>query len=212
MAQADVYVLLDVVQFTKNNWQNRNRLVDRQGQEFWATVPVVMKGHTSCAIRDMLIDNKQDWRRKYWGRIEQAYCRHPFYDHYAPVVRELIMQPRDRLVELNIALIDFFRNALQLHNRILRASELAVCGTRSELLLSICQALEQTPTYPAGRRNYLDKTIFAAAGVSLDYHAFKPPLYTAPHYLPALSTLDVLFNHGPASAGLIGIKTPASHS
>ena len=86
MTQADVYVLLDVVQFTKNNWQNRNRLVDRRGQGLWATVPVVMKGHTSCAIRDMLIDNKQDWRRKYWGRIEQAYCRHPFYDHYAPVV------------------------------------------------------------------------------------------------------------------------------
>jgi hypothetical protein len=210
MSQADVYVLLDVVQFTKNNWQNRNQLVDRQGQAFWLTVPVMMKGHTSNAIKDIQIDNQQDWRRKYWGRLEQAYCRHPFYAQYAPALREIVMQPCDRLVDLNLALIRFLREALGLGNRILCASELPVSGVRSELLLDICRKLE-AKTYLSGPsgRDYLKQEIFAEAGIALEFHTFKPPVYPAPHYLPALSTLDVLFNHGPASAALIDIQTPA---
>lgn len=46
MAFCDVYVLLDNVQFTKNNYQNRNRLIDEKGTVYWSTVPVRMVGHT----------------------------------------------------------------------------------------------------------------------------------------------------------------------
>jgi hypothetical protein len=39
LAQADVFVLLDTVQFKKNEWQNRNRIKGPTGPQ-WLTVPV----------------------------------------------------------------------------------------------------------------------------------------------------------------------------
>lgn len=209
MSLADVYVLLDVVQFTKNNWQNRNRLVDRDGHEFWATVPVVMKGHLSGTIREMLIDNSQDWRRKYWGRIEQAYCRHPHFGAYGSTLREIVMRPCDRLVDLNTALIAFFREALGIRTAIRMASDLGVSGKKSDLLLAICQAIK-ADTYLSGPsgRDYLNRTTFKQAGIAIDFHCFHAPVYDALHYLPCLSTLDILFNHGPHAGAIIGLGRP----
>ena len=208
MAQADQYVLLDTVQFTKNNWQNRNKLVDRGGRDFWATVPVLLKGHTSTTINDIRIDKSGDWRSKYLSRIEESYRRHPFFDKYAAVLREIIMRPSERLVDLNYALIDFFRSELGIKNRICRASELGAIGKRSELLLDICRKLgaKNYLSGPSGR-DYLDKDIFAKAEVKIIYHDFLPPVYSAPHYIPCLSTLDLLFNHGPRSAAILGLSS-----
>lgn len=206
MAQADIYVLLDIVQFTKNNWQNRNKLVDPNGREFWATVPVLLKGHTSTTIRDIRIDNSQDWRRKYWARIEDAYRKHPFFNRYAREVHEIVMEPFDRLVAFNSRLIDFFRKALGIRNRLLMASDLRPSGKRSELLLDICRKLGAA-TYLSGPsgQDYLKKEIFQEAGVEIQYHSFAAPVYPAPRFVPCLSTLDLLFNHGPESSQLIGI-------
>ncbi|MEC9380181.1 MAG: WbqC family protein [Candidatus Latescibacterota bacterium] len=40
MDQADHFILLDSVQFKKNEWQNRNRIKAAQGAQ-WLTVPVI---------------------------------------------------------------------------------------------------------------------------------------------------------------------------
>ena len=39
IANADVFVFLDTVQFKKNEWQNRNRIKGPKGWQ-WITVPV----------------------------------------------------------------------------------------------------------------------------------------------------------------------------
>lgn len=207
MSLADVYVLLDTVQFEKNGWQNRNRLVDRAGNVFWVTVPVAMAGHSTKTIREMAIDNRQDWRRKYWGRIEQAYCRHPFFGQYGPPLREIVTRPCERLVDLNSALVGFFREALGINTHILMASELGVRGKQSELLLDVCRALgaDVYLSGPSGRE-YLDRALFETAGVAVEFHDFRPPVYEAAHYVPGLSTLDVLLNHGPRAAQVMGLQ------
>ena len=63
MALADTYVLLDTVQFEKNNWQNRNKFIDRSGNVYWLTVPVNIKGHLSNTINDITIEQTQPWQR-----------------------------------------------------------------------------------------------------------------------------------------------------
>ena len=37
----DVFVFLDDVQYTRQNWRNRNRVQTRGGQSIWLTVPVL---------------------------------------------------------------------------------------------------------------------------------------------------------------------------
>lgn len=207
MAQADVYVLLDSVQFTKNNWQNRNRLIDNQGNVFWATVPVNLDGHISSTIADVLISDVPGWRKKYWGRLEQSYRKTPFYKDYEEELHAILFADCSKLVDLNCRLIDFFRKALGIGNRILRSSELSPEGKRSTLLLDICKKLDATVylSGPSGR-DYLEKEIFAEAGIALEYHEFHPPVYPAKFFEPGLSTLDILMNHGRDAASLLGIE------
>lgn len=206
MAQADIYVLLDNVQFKKNNWQNRNRIVDRQGNVQWLSVPVQLSDHFNSTIRETRLDASPVWRRKYLGRIHDAYCRHPFYAQYVDRIREIVMADRELICDLNYDLITFFRQILGLSNRLVWASELGVDGKSSELLLNICTSLN-ADTYIAGPdgRTYMDMDLFEQAGVAVEFHAFTPPIYPAAHYHPALSTLDLVMNAGPDSARLLGI-------
>lgn len=206
MADCDAYVLLDSVQFTKNNYQNRNRLIDQNGTVFWSTVPIRMTGHTDKRIADMELDNTQPWLRKAWGRITSAYRRHSYFNTLAPELESIFMGGHAHLVDLNLDLIEFFRRQLHISVPMMRSSTMDVEGSRSELLLSICKGLG-AHTYLSGPdgRNYLDTTLFSAAGMALDYHAFKHPTYPAPIFQPYLSTLDLLFNHGPKSREILGL-------
>lgn len=206
MACCDLYVLLDSVQFTKNNYQNRNRLIDQNGVVYWSTVPVRMVGHTGKKLNEMETDDAQPWRRKCWARIAASYCRHPFFELLAPKVEEIFMADYRFLVELNISVIEFFRKELRIDVPIIRASSMDVAGTRSQLLLSICKHVgaERYLSGPSGR-DYLETPIFDAHDIAIDYHEFSHPVYSAPIFQPYLSTLDLLMNHGPGSRAILGL-------
>lgn len=208
MALAELYVVLDTVQFTKNNWQNRNRITSPGGAADWITVPVQLKGHTSSTIRDIDISTQQHaWRKKYWGRIKNAYSRHRYFDLYSESLGAIVHRERSSLLELNMELIEFFRHVLGIDTPLVMASELDARGKRSDLLLHICQRLgaSQYLSGPSGRE-YLDLPIFEQAGVEVLFHDFKPPVYSAPHYQPGLSTIDLLMNCGPESRQTLGLE------
>jgi hypothetical protein len=200
MAQADVYVLLDTVQFTKNNWQNRNMFVDRMGDKFWITVPVLQKGHTQSTIKDILINPNVAWKRKYLARLESAYCKHPFFCDYFEGFKNIIEERETKLVDLNKKIIDWFRIHLDINTKIIWASELDTQGQRSELLLDICKQLGASSylSGPSGR-DYLDVKLFSDENISLDYHSFVSPVYPSLNFTPYLSTFDLLMNCGPQS-------------
>ena len=206
MANCDIYVILDSVQFTKNNYQNRNRLIDQDGKVFWSTVPVQITGHTDKRIADMVIDNTKSWPRKNWARIASNYNRHPYFNLYAPELESIFMGGYEKLVELNLDLVEFFRRQLCINVTMVRSSKMDLEGARSELLLSICKSLN-AETYLSGPsgRDYLDKTLFSVNEVAIDYHDFKHPTYSAPNFQPYLSTLDLLFNCGPKSRDIMGL-------
>lgn len=206
MAKCDLYVILDSVQFTKNNYQNRNRLVDRDGSVYWSTVPVQMAGHTSRTLCETLIDNAQPWKRKCWSRMAAAYGHHAHFRSIRADLESIYAAEYETLVPLNMVLIEFFRRQLGIDVPMVRSSSLSVNGTRSSLLLAICQSVGAT-TYLSGPsgRDYLDGALFASAGIDVEYHAFTHPTYAAPTFVPYLSTLDLLANHGPDSARLLGL-------
>ena len=84
IASADVFVVLDNIQFNKNGWQNRNKIKTDQG-ELILTVPVLHKMGQSLA--EVEIDNKQPWRRKHWGAISNHYRKATFFKEHEPFLR-----------------------------------------------------------------------------------------------------------------------------
>ena len=69
MKTADIFVILDDVQYKKNNWQNRNKFLNKNEVEEWFTVQVE-KGATSKQIKDVKVVDGP-WRKKVVKKLEQ---------------------------------------------------------------------------------------------------------------------------------------------
>ena len=52
MSMADIYVIFDDVQFEKNNFQNRNRIMGTNGPQ-WLGIPVNLSGHATDKINEI---------------------------------------------------------------------------------------------------------------------------------------------------------------
>lgn len=175
MANVDLYVILDCVQYTKNNWQNRNQFSTPRGDVFWLTAPVKIKGHLSKTIRDMEIDYSNNWIDKYWETLKMNYSRASFFADYAPKIKEVLELNPIFLWELNIAFIHLFRECLGIFNGMIFASELDLKGNKSGLLLDICKKVGAT-TYLSGQggRHYLDLNLFSEHEIVVEFDHFQP--------------------------------------
>lgn len=199
LQQSDVFVLLDSVPFEKNYFQNRNRIRTPQGWS-WLTVPVLTKGRFGQSLLDVRIRPDQPWRRKHCQSLEQHYGRTPFFREYFPALRTMYDDAGDSLVDLNLSMIRWLSGALGVSKPVLRSSALTVTGRKTDLLLSICQAVGgDTYLSGPGGRDYLDEGPFERAGIAVRYHDFAHPEYEQLHapFLPRMSAIDLLFNHGP---------------
>jgi hypothetical protein len=219
MLKADLFIVLDHVQFERRNYQNRTRvLVD--GQQHWLTVPVVQRSQQERII-DKRIDQPPADEKKWWGSklyqtLRHAYRDAPYFDLYAPELLEILESRPDRLVDLNLSMLGFVRKVLDIHTPLLNSSAMDIGGARSELILDICR-VAGADTYLAGMggsRQYLDQEAFAEAGIDIVWQDFRHPVYAqcaGGTFVPGLSVLDLLFNHGPRSRALLNGELSTPH-
>ena len=86
IAVADEFLLFDEVQYTKNDWRNRNRIV-LNGKLHWLTLPVRTAGAFGAAI-DRIEVSKADWAKAHWDTVRQAYREAPYFRAIAPKLEE----------------------------------------------------------------------------------------------------------------------------
>lgn len=192
MAQADLFIVLDHVQFERGNYQNRTQ-IRVNGAAHWLTVPVVQRSQKE-RIDEKLIDTRQDWDANHFETLRRAYGNAAV----APL-RPIYETPWERLAELNDAMLHFLRAAFSIHTPLVYSSELGVQGAKSELVLNLCKAVEADALLVGlgGSRHYLDRGAFAAAGVELVFQEFTHPVYPQRGpgaFIPGLSAVDFLFN------------------
>ena len=211
MLQADLFIVLDHVQFERRNYQNRTRiLID--GQPHWLTVPVIQQSQQERVL-DKKIDNPERVELRWWGAshfqtLRYAYRKAPYFETYAPTLRKFLESRWERLVDLDQVLLEYLRDVLDIQTPLVSSSELGVDGRRSELILNLCKAVK-ADTFMTGMgasRSYLDRQAFADAGIEVTCQAFEHPQYQqcgGMDFAPGLSALDLLFNHGPESREIL---------
>jgi hypothetical protein len=215
MAQVDAFILLDHVQFERRNYQNRT-MIRMDDEARWLTVPVMQRSQKEL-ITDKEIDNRLDgarwWASNHFATLRHAYRHAGFFGTYAPAFKQLFETRFERLVDLNQAGLDILREAFGIATPLVRSSELALSGARSDLILDVCRVLGAR-TLLAGlgaSRDYLDVQDFDRAGVQIEYHDFRHPEYpqcgSAP-FMRGLSAIDLLFNCGPESRDILFADRP----
>jgi len=211
MAQADLFIVLDHVQFERGNYQNRT-MIRMNGEPRWLTVPVVQRSQKELIVEKQidqtLADSPRWWSMAHFQTIRQAYREARFAREYAPALRRIFETRWPRVVDLNAAMLEFLREAFGIRTKIVRSSELSPRGAKSELILNLCKAVggDTLLVGLGGSRDYLDKAEFERQGVGLVYQQFTHPVYAqcgAAPFSKGLSSLDLLLNCGPESRALL---------
>ena len=203
-AAADVFVVLDTVQYEKNGWQNRNRIKTRAGPG-GLTVPV----HASLgtAIKDVRVDQAQPWQRQHLRAIEHAYAAAPHFARFHAELAAFYDRDWPALAPLALASATWLATAFGVRTPARLASELAVTDTDpTGRLIALCRAVG-ADTYLAGRDGvvYMDGSRFAAAGITVRVQAYDHPTYPQMHgaFESNLSALDLLLNAGEEGATVL---------
>ena len=204
LASVDEFILYDEVQYTKNDWRNRNIIKTKQGQQ-WLTIPVRHTGRFGQPIDAVRLADAA-WTKKHWSSLAQAYGRAPFFEALAPAVREVYEACREEeyLSAVNGRFIRLIVALLGLETRIVSSRDYAVAGDKNERLVALCRHAGAS-AYLSGpaAKDYLDASLFADAGIAvawMDYSRY--PEYPQLHgpFVHAVSVLDLLFNVGPREA------------
>lgn len=212
MDQADRFVLLDTVQYKKNEWQNRNRLKTAQGPQ-WLTVPVRFR--FPARIDEVGINNDAPWRHKHQQALQTNYSKAAFYAAEAPSLARLYEGGETMLRDINEASINWLAERLGVTSERCRASDLPVEEQEpTQRLIDICRHLGGT-TYLSGAegRNYLDCDRFSAAGIEVIFQEYVPESYPQlfGEFQSHLSALDLVLNCGSSSVDVLRAgRRPAS--
>lgn len=197
--RADLFVLLDSVQFKKNEWQNRNRIRTAQGWQ-WITVPVLHR--FGQRIAEVRINQKTDWRGKHLRALELHYARAPYREPALRGLRAIYDQPWDRLADLNVAVLRWLLGEFGITTPLRLSSEMSLPEEPTERLVAICRTVGAT-RYLAGigAAAYMDFGKFETAGIPVEVQEFQHPVYRQCYepFVPGLSAIDLLLTCGGQS-------------
>lgn len=196
---ADEFVIYDEVQYTKNDWRNRNRIKTQHGVE-WLTVPVLHESLSQRILDTEVAD--PHWARKHWNAIRTNYGGAPFFRQYSQPFAAFYAGNREsRLSPINAALIRLVNGILGITTKISASQDHAVSGDATGRLLELCERTGATRylTGPAAR-GYLEVQRFAERGIAvewMDYSGYPEYPQLHPPFEHAVSVIDLIFNTGP---------------
>jgi len=201
---SDEFVILDTVQFTKNDWRNRNRIKVAAGSP-WLSIPVKTGGRFGQTIAETEIADPA-WAERHWSKLELTYRRTAGFGRYGPEIRTAYEAAAalPLLSAVNRLFIERICALLGIETRISSAADYPDVGEKAERVLALCEAAgaDRYLSGPAAR-SYLDPAAFAARGMELAYMDYAGyPEYDQPHppFDPAVSVLDLLFCTGERAA------------
>lgn len=213
MDQADVFVLLDSVQFDKRSWQQRNRIKSPNG-ELMLSVPVLTKGQFTQRICEVKIDASAHFHKEHFKSIKLNYAKAKYFKDYSQSLEEIFNKNHEFLTDMTIAIMSWLKNEFGIKTELVRSSTLNVEDAKTGLLVKICQAIGANQYLsPLKSRDYIGEgEVFAKNKIKLLYHQYNHPQYTQlfGEFVSHLAAIDVLFNEGNKSLSIIRSGRQAS--
>lgn len=211
----DLFIFHDDLQYTKNDWRNRNKIKSPKGAD-WITIPTgTNENRLICEVelRDSV------WQKKHWNILCQYYNRAPYFKWLQPFIEEVYLGKRwDKLSELNHFLIrTLAKEYLGITTEFQDSREYYPEGNKLDRLLDLLKKVGAA-TYVSGpaAKDYIDTERFHEADINLVYHSYQGyPEY--PQFFPpfehGVTILDLLFHVGPEAPWYIwGWRQSGTHS
>ena len=196
--KADLWVILDDVQFLNNSksWHNRDKIKTPQGEK-WITVSV-KKCPQKTKINEVYLSGT-DWKKKNVNMLISNYRKSPFFKEIMLFVQELYDFECEKLVQFNLKSISMLMDLFDISIETVLSSELQSTGKSNELLVNILKKVNAARYLSGvGAKAYFDPVPFEEAKIEVIWQDFKHPVYQQLHgeFIPYLSSIDLLFNCG----------------
>lgn len=200
MIHSDIFVIYDDAQFNKEDFQHRNKIRIFHGWK-WLTVPVEkkLKSINEIKIRNELKIKGNKWSDAHRRNIRDNYIDTHFYSKYEHDFEGIFRENYVNLIDLNMQIIYFLKDAFNIKTKIIFSSELGFTSKSTARLVDIVESLNGD-IYLSGvmGRNYLNLSLFRSKNIEVHYQEFKHPTYPQRYegFIPNMSSIDILFNLG----------------
>ncbi|MDX1430496.1 MAG: WbqC family protein [Rhodothermales bacterium] len=193
MRAADIFVIADTFQYSRQSFHNRTRLRNPEGWQ-WLTIPL-LGGQHGKPIRDIHIDRESgSWRRTHFRSFEFNYRSTAYFQYFENEILAVIETQSENLCRFTTESVRCIREILELPINVVLASDLdGEPQSFGEILLRL--GAEEVVVLPDAPEH--DRT---AAGKAMVVD------WTAPEYRqnfigfePGMSALDAIFNVGPSA-------------
>lgn len=210
IGMVDEFIIYDEVQYTKNDWRNRNRIKSIQGIQ-WITIPVYQKNLQQKISETKVSDYR--WREKHWNTLKTNYAKAPYFARYSSILENFYGSFNSFfLSDINVALIRIICDLLNIKTRITNSTEYVLVGDPTEKLINLCIQLKATHYLSGPAANdYLNQKLFAAAGIEIEWMNYQnypsyPQIY--PPFEHGVSILDLLFHTGQEAPNFMKFTKP----
>lgn len=194
----DEFIFYDEVQYTKNDWRNRNKIKTPQGIQ-WLTIPVRQES-LDQKIKDTKISDKK-WNIKHWRTISQNYSKAKYFKDYKDIFEELYLTcDEEYLSEINYKFITTINEILGIKTKLRWSSEFELVDGQTEKLLGICKDCN-ADIYLSGpaAKDYFNEELAKQENIKvewMDYSGYKEYEQLNPPFEHGVSILDLIFNGG----------------
>lgn len=203
MDSVDVWLNLDDVPFSRQSWQQRNRIKARDGLR-WLTVPTRSKSRSGQLINEVeiseikFVDRHRRSVRHAYSRAIHASEAEQLFDQVEREARSM------RLLSVNLAGLAWLRERLHIDTTMTSTTSLDLRDGRIERLIHALQTVgANTYVTAPGAVEYLAPAqhIFRDAGITIEVHQYEHPVYEQLHppFAPFASALDAILLYGPAA-------------
>ncbi len=200
IANVDEFILYDDMQFTKNDWRNRNKIKTPKGLE-WLSIPV--GSDISRKIREVALPNN-GWQAKHLKSFELNYGRAKYFNEIIELIKTVYLNQKIKtLTEFNRAMIEQICSYLNIKTTISYSWDYMLIEGKTDRLVGLCQQTN-AKIYVSGpaARDYLDVQLFEQSNIKIEwfnYAGYKEHPQLWGDFEHGVSLLDLLFNCGEKS-------------
>lgn len=205
----DEFIFYDEMQYTKNDWRNRNKIKTQNGL-LWLTIPCKTKGAISefQKINETKIIDKR-WAKKHWNSLENAYSKAPYFNKYKDLFKQIYCEcaEEDFLCNVNYKFIFAINKLLGINTKISFDKDYGLIDGKTERLIDLVKKANGNE-YISGpaARDYIDESLFKKANIKLSWMNYSNYKEYKQLYLPfehGVSILDLIFNTGDEAINYI---------
>ena len=199
MGSVDEFIIYDEMQYTKNDWRNRNKIKTTNGL-IWLTIPVKIEKLNQKINETKIADNK--WYIKHKNSLQTNYGKATKFKECKDFIFNIYEQASrlDYISEINYTFLNELNKFLKISTKISFSTDYNIGEGKTERLINICKQ-SNSNIYLSGpsAKNYIDEALFTENSINLewfDYIGYKEYEQLYPPFEHGVSILDLIFNTG----------------